>query len=291
MQPPKNRYSQPRQQAKQSKLPALPKLSAKPKKSKANGLKKSKGKLPRPARKVAIKQIRRFTHENVFTKYFLRSLAASIAALLLLVLATMFTPLLAIDKIVVSGNDKVSAKEISAVLKHRLGSALPMVSESDVADDLKKFKLIESISLISRPPHVLEVRVTERTAISIVVRGGTRYLYDPAGVNLGAATGYEKLPTIIVSDDPKTSKNFAQAIDVLLALPAQLLDRVAYIQAKSRDNVTMQLRGNATQTIIWGDSSDSILKSKVLKALLLKTSPKIRATFDVSSPLTPSVIR
>ncbi len=273
MKPPSNRYRQ----------------SGKPPSVRAP--KTTKTRIPLRQRISSSKEARKFTKESVFKKYFLRSLLASVVALVLLVFATMFTPLMAIDKIEVTGNSKVPAKKIAAALQHRVGSALPMLSEAAVAEDLAKFKLIESIALISKPPHTLEVRVTERTPISIVVRGSSRYLYDPAGVNLGLATGYEKLPTIIIKDDPKTSKNYRQAIDVLLALPAQLLDRVAYIQAKSRDNVTMQLRGYATQTIIWGDSSDSILKSKVLKALLLKTSPKIRATFDVSSPLTPSVIK
>jgi cell division protein FtsQ len=123
-----------------------------------------------------------------------------------------------------------------------------------------------------------------------VVSGGVQYLYDPAGVKLGPASGSEQLPTVIVTGNPKDSVTYRQAIDVILALPLQLLDRVAYIQAKTRDNVTLRLRGAAGQTVIWGDSSDSILKSKVLKTLLLKTSTKVRATYDVSSPLTPSVI-
>ena len=242
-------------------------------------------------RRQANKETRRFTKESRVRKVFLRSIAFSLVGLVLLVLATMFTPLLSIDKITVTGTSKVSNKQVLAVLKNRMGTPLPMISEASVAEDLAQFKLIESISLISKPPHALEVRITERTPISLVVRGGTRFLYDPAGVNLGVASGYELLPTIIVKDDPKSSKSYAQAIDVLLALPAQLLKRVAYIQAKTRDNVTLQLRGNAAQTIIWGDSSQSILKSKVLKTLLVKTSTKGRATFDVSSPLTPSVIR
>lgn len=275
MKPPKNRYS---------KLSAV-------EKPKAKAPKMAKVKLPKPQRREAKRQIQRFTKENVFGKYFFRSLTAGVLVLIIFVLSTMFTPLLAIDKITVAGNHRVSDKAVLAALRHRLGTPLPMLNAYDVAQDLSKFKLIESISLVSKPPHTLEVRITERTPISIVIRGGTRYLYDPAGVNLGVASGYEKVPTILVTDDPKTSENYKQAIDVLLALPAQLLDRVAYIQAKSKDNVTMQLRGNASQTIIWGDSSDSILKSRVLKALLLKTPGNVRATFDVSSPLTPSVIR
>ncbi|MEY3406020.1 MAG: hypothetical protein RLZZ556_92 [Actinomycetota bacterium] len=276
MQPPQNRYNRSRQNGEKAPKPVkTPKLS----------------KPPLRTRIASNREARRFTRQSPVKKYFLRSLLASLIALVLLVCATMFTPLMAIEKISVTGNQKVSAKQILANLKHRLGSPLPMVTEADVAKDLEKFRLIESISLVSQPPNKLEVRVTERTPISVVVRGSTRYLYDPAGINLGKASGNEALPVILVNDDPKTSENYAQAIDVLLALPAQLLKRVAYIQAKSRDNVTMQLRGLASQTIIWGDATDSILKSRVLKALLLKTPTNVRATFDVSAPLTPSVIR
>lgn len=272
MKAPKNRYAQ----TKPTKRPVL-----------------SPPKFARPARipRSARREIGQLRTKSSFWKYFNRSLLSGLGLLIILVLLTMFSPLLSVDKIVVSGNDKVSTKELSKALKHRLGSALPMVSEADIASDLKDFKLIESIAVVARPPHLLEVKITERTPIAVVIRGGTKYLYDPAGINLGIATGYEKIPTILVTDDPKTSKNYQQAIDVVLALPAQLLDRVAYIQARSRDNVTMQLRGNARQTIIWGDSSDSILKSKVLKTLLLKIGPGVRATFDVSAPLNPSVIR
>lgn len=276
MQPPLNRYRRARQNG------ARPARTSKVAKAR---------KPPLRTRIASNKEARRFTKESPVKKYFFRSLLAGLLALILLVCATMFTPLMAIEKISVTGNQKVSAKQILANLKHRIGSPLPMVTEADVAKDLEKFRLIESISLVSQPPNKLQVRITERTAISIVIRGSTRYLYDPAGVNLGKATGNEALPVILVNDDPKTSENYAQAIDVLLALPAQLLKRVAYIQAKSRDNVTMQLRGLASQTIIWGDASDSILKSRVLKALLLKTPANRKATFDVSAPLTPSVIR
>ncbi len=276
MQPPQNRYNRARQNGAKSVLPKKTPKIRKP---------------PLRTRIASKKEARRFTKESAVKKYFLRSLLAGLLALVLLVCATMFTPLMAIEKISVTGNRKVPSQQILANLKHRIGSPLPMLTESDVAKDLEKFRLIESISLVSQPPNKLQVRITERTAISIVVRGSTRYLYDPAGVNLGRANGNEALPVILVNDDPKTSENYAQAIDVLLALPAQLLKRVAYIQAKSRDNVTMQLRGLASQTIIWGDATDSILKSRVLKALLLKTPANIRATFDVSAPLTPSVIR
>ncbi len=242
-------------------------------------------------RRARVKEVRRFTKESQAKKIFVRSFLGAFLALVLFVLSTMFTPILAVNKITVVGENKVPESVIQSALKGYIGKPLPMISSENVAKDLAKFKLIESIAVVSQPPHELRVKIVERTPISIVVASGVAYLYDPSGIRLGVANGNEKLPTIIITGDPKTSKNYTQAIDVLLALPASLLGKIEYIQAKSRDNVTMRIRGNFRQTIIWGDSTQAALKSRVLRVLLSKTPSRIPATFDVSSPETPSVIR
>lgn len=292
MQPPKSRFNHVKPGVKpKAKLSKAKVVLPKPQKNR--GIRESlKGNRQTvSARRARYKEARRFTKESQVKKIFIRSLLAALVALILLVLATMFTPIMAINKISVTGTEKVSEKQIQAALKKYIGTPLPMINGSSVANDLAKFKLIESISLVSKPPYELQVRIVERTPISVVVQDGVGFLYDPSGVRVGVASGAEKLPTIIITGDPKSSKNYKQAIDVLLSLPSTLLDRVAYIQARTRDNVTMRLRGNAVQTIIWGDSTQSALKSRVLKVLLFKTPARIPATFDVSSPLTPSVIR
>lgn len=292
MQPPKSRFNHAKPAAKPKAKLSKPKIAV-PKAKRTRGVRESLkvNRSTAAARRAQLKESRRFTKESQVKKIFLRSLLGAVLALILLVLATMFTPIMAINKISITGTEKVPEKQIQAALKKYIGTPLPMINGNNVADDLAKFKLIESISLVSKPPYELQVRIVERTPISVVVKDGVGFLYDPSGVRVGVATGREKLPTIIITGDPKSSKNFKQAIDVLLSLPSSLLDRVAYIQARTRDNVTMQLRGNAVQTIIWGDSTQSALKSRVLKVLLFKTPARIPATFDVSSPLTPSVIR
>lgn len=290
MQPPRKRssYPKPVPLAKpKSKKPRAKVALVKAARPKKSPLKK----MVRDSRRAQVREARRFTKESQIKKIFFRSLLGGFIALLLLVSSTLVTPILAINKITVTGTQKVPEKQIQSVLKKYIGTPLPLINSQSVANDLAKFKLIESISIISQPPHELQVRIVERTPISVVVKGGVGFLYDPSGIRLGVATGSEKLPTIIITGDPKTSKNYTQAIDVLLSLPSSLLEKVAYIQAKTRDNVTMSLRGNSRQTIIWGDSTQSALKSRVLKVLLFKTPARVPATFDVSSPLTPSVIR
>lgn len=217
------------------------------------------------------------------------ALLASFVALVLLVLATIFTPILAVENIRVSGVSKVSKKAVEQAVKSQLGVPLPLVSTDAVAQALSKFTLIESFSLVSELPNTLHIAISERQPISIVDIKGVSYLFDPAGVRIGEATFKDKYPRVASTGDPKTSKSYALAIEVLLALPANLLPRVSQIDAKSKDDVTLQLRGNSAQRIIWGDASQSALKSKVLAALIVNQKPTDRVTFDVSSPTAPVV--
>lgn len=270
-------------------------------------------KVSRPANKVAVKreakrlgklrkvrkgtglfsrlspEAKRFTARSRRQKAIAWTLIGSFGSLALLVLAAVFTPLLAVEKIEVGGLKRLKEKSIVNALVSQVGKPLPMVNPGDVATALKAFPLIESFSVISLPPHTLKIQVTERQPIGIIVVAGTHYLYDPAGVRIGIATGAEKLPVITIQGSPENSKEFDAAIDVLMALPADLLKRVSDINAKSKDDVTLKLRGYAGQRIIWGDGSDSVLKSKVLDALIVNQKKTDRVTFDVSSPNAPVV--
>lgn len=234
-------------------------------------------------------EAKRFTAVSRRRKAVFLTLAVSMGSLILLVLATIFTPLLAVEKIQVTGITRLKEKSIINALQNQIGKPLPLVNPADVATALETFALIESFSVVSLPPHTLMIEVTERQPIGVLVVGGTRYLYDPAGVRIGKATGGEDLPLITIDGAPEKSKQFDAAIDVLMALPADLLERVSEIDAKSKDDVTLRLRGYAGQRIIWGDGSDSVLKSKVLDALIANQKKSDRVTFDVSSPNAPVV--
>lgn len=213
----------------------------------------------------------------------------SIAALVALVAATIFTPMLAVEAIEIRGLDRIPEKTIRKVLEKQIGKPLPLVNSDEIAVDLEKFALIESFSAISQPPHSLQIRIRERQPIVIVNSSGRAYLYDPAGVQIGLAKASDKYPILTITGSAKNSAEFKAAIDVLLALPATLLPKVATIDAKSKDDVSMQLRGYAGQRIIWGDASQSVLKSKTLAALLKNQNRTDRVTYDVSSPTTPVV--
>lgn len=234
-------------------------------------------------------EARRFTAKSRKQRTFLILFSSSFGALLVLVAATIFTPLLAVEKIEVSGVVRLKEKSIVNALTSQIGKPLPQVSSSEIAKALEAFPLIESFTIVSLPPHTLKIQISERQPIGVISVSGTRYLYDPAGVRIGISSGAEKLPIISIQGTPEESKEFDAAIEVLMALPSSLLERVSEINAKSKDDVTLRLRGYAGQRIIWGDGSNSVLKSKVLDALVANQKETDRVTFDVSSPNAPVV--
>ena len=217
------------------------------------------------------------------------SFVGSFGLLILLILATMFTPLLAVEKLEVTGTKRINNKTVLKALEKQIGVPLPMVNASSIADALAPFSLVDSFSVVSLPPHTLRIAITERQPICIVTVAGVDYLYDPAGIRVGNVGNSDNYPRIAIVGDPKGSAEFTAAIDVLLALPADLLGRIATVDAKSKDDVSMRLRGNAGQRIVWGDGSQSVLKSKVLAALIKNQKKTDYVTFDVSSPTAPVV--
>ena len=213
----------------------------------------------------------------------------SIAVLLAIVAGATFSPALAIKEIYVTGTERINPELISKALQSHIGTPLPLLDEKSVATSLSSFALIESFSATAVPPNGLQVKISERQAISVVAVKGERWLYDPAGVRVAQATGTEELPEIQISEEPRNSQRFRNAIDVLMALPEDLLNEVEFIEARSKDDVQMSLRSSRDQRIMWGDSSDSVLKSNVLQALMANHQKTQSVTFDVSSPNAPVV--
>lgn len=213
----------------------------------------------------------------------------SIAILLAIVAGATFSPALAIKEIYVTGTERIQPELISKALQGHIGTPLPLLDENAVAKSLATFALIESFSATAVPPNGLQVKISERQAISVVAVKGKRWLYDPAGVKVAQATGSEELPEIQISEEPRNSQRYRNAIEVLMALPDDLLHQVEFIEARSKDDVQMSLRTSREQRIIWGDSSDSVLKSKVLQALMANHRKTQSVTFDVSSPNAPVV--
>lgn len=208
-------------------------------------------------------------------------------SLTLLVLASYFTPLLAIEQISVSGTQRLSPTEISSALNDLKGRPLTTVSSDEVATLLGDFTLIETFTLQAQPPDVLRVKVREREPLVIMVRSGNNFLYDAAGIQIAPTDEIGSYPFFDFSGDPVSDPRYRIGVELLLSLPKETYDQVFSISVSEALTSRLVLRQQSLQ-VIWGSNEDPLLKAEVLQSLIA-TGLDDSVTIDVSSPTSPVV--
>lgn len=212
-------------------------------------------------------------------------LLTAFISLLGLVLATFQTPLLAIERIDFEGNELITSEELQASTAELMGQPLTTVSETQIESMLSDFTVIESFAIQSRPPNELVIRVRERQPVASVITADGQFVFDAAGVKLSNFSG-ERIPRIVVTEDPSESARFRSAVDVLLSLPIGLYREISLVSLNTQDSVELTLRDGTR--VIWGDDSEAKLKHEVLQTLIANQSEDV--DFDVSAPLAPVVV-
>lgn len=254
--------------------------------------------MKKPERELLGREVKRVKHQNKplgakagsgreFRVFGRLLLIGGPLLLVLLVVATLFTPLLAVEQIKVSGNERIQASKVMSALEDLVGKPLTTISEQQVADLLEDFPLIETFTLQAEPPHTLTVKIRERQPVLILVRGGKNLLYDAAGVKIGDATAKDKYPYFRFTADPLKDKRYETAIEVLLSLPVATYKQVFSIQVSEQLTTDLILKKSDIR-VIWGNTKQGILKAEVLNSLI-KTGLDQSVTVDVSSPNAPVV--
>jgi len=134
------------------------------------------------------------------------------------------------------------------------------------------------------PDHV-RIDVTERTAVAVVSWEGTWRGLDTDGVLFRSYPSRPAgLPEVRVTSST-SSDALVETGAVIAALPADLMQRVEYLDVRSIDAISLHLRGGAVVT--WGSSDQSAEKAAVLQ-VLLRNPAKV---YDVTAPGRPTVRR
>ncbi|MDR6559104.1 cell division protein FtsQ [Arthrobacter pascens] len=218
-------------------------------------------------------------------------MAACVAAALVagMILAAVYSPVLAVKTVTVSGTKLLKATQVQAALKPLEGTPLPQVNDEEVERLLKPLVQIKSVSTQARPPSELVVQVQERVPVALVKRGAEYLLVDVEGVRLTATAdpANVKLPVIDGGAGAIGKDLFQATTAVLGALPATVLAKLSNASAKSVDAVELKLVDG--QTIIWGNESEKELKARVLEALLKVPADPANPVnvYDVSVPRHP----
>ncbi len=206
-----------------------------------------------------------------------------------LLAAAIYSPVLALKNVSVSGTRLVTPEQVQAALEPLHGRPLPQISDDDVRGLLGPLIQVKSVSVEARPPSTLAVAVHERVPVALVKQGEQYQLVDVDGVQLGTTDdpASASLPVIDGGAGAIGQDLFRATAAVLGALPADVLAKLSNASAQSVDAVELKLVDG--QTIVWGNASEKELKAKVLAALLkAPADPKNPVkVYDVSVPRHP----
>ncbi|WP_099093365.1 cell division protein FtsQ/DivIB [Pseudarthrobacter sulfonivorans] len=217
------------------------------------------------------------------------TLGTVLALVCALLAAAIFSPVLAVGTVSVSGTRLVTTEKVQAALEPLKGKPLPQISDEEVSRLLAPLVQIKSVSTQARPPSGLVVQVLERVPVALVKQGEQYQLVDVDGVVLASPADPAAVALPVIDGGAGTiGKDLFQATAAVLgALPLDVLSKLSNASAQSVDAVELKLVDG--QTIIWGNAGEKELKAKVLEALLkVPADPKnpVRV-YDVSAPRHP----
>jgi cell division protein FtsQ len=214
------------------------------------------------------------------------TLVALVAALLA---AAVFSPVLAVDTISVSGTRLLTPAQVQTALEPLHGKPLPQITDEEVGRLLEPLVQVKSVSAQARPPSGLAVAVRERVPVALVKQGERYQLVDVEGIQLAATADPASVSLPVIDGGAGTigKELFRATAEVLGALPADVLAKLSNASAQSVDAVELKLVDG--QTIIWGNAGEKELKAKVLAALLkVPADPQNPVkVYDVSVPRHP----
>lgn len=216
--------------------------------------------------------------------------AAGVVVLVaVLVWALLFSPLLALrtSAVTVKGSDgTVKAAQVRKVLEKDEGTSILRLSTGDVEQEVTDALVRVRSTKVSRDPlHGLTVTLTMRVPVAAQETDAGWKVMDGDGVVLETAQEQPSGVVVIAAPDGQTALTGTQVKAVAKAvgsLDKTTRGQVAQGTASSTGQVTLTLTSGAK--VVWGDTSESELKARVL-AVLLKQGAQ---TYDVSSPRTPT---
>ncbi|MBC9955343.1 FtsQ-type POTRA domain-containing protein [Leucobacter sp. cx-42] len=210
----------------------------------------------------------------------------SVLALALFVLIGVFTPIMSVRNIEVTGTTTLDPVVVADQLSSLQGEPLALVSKGDVFTALEEFPLIERFGIELVPPSTLIVRVKERTPVVSLKGDGGYMLYDAAGVEVGTAA---ERPTGVPLGSEQVSDvstpAFAEAARIVRDLPDDPRNRIVTVAAKGAQDVRFTLDNGVE--VFWGNRERTQAKSAVLVKMLASLQDRGVSYIDVSSSEAP----
>ena len=208
-----------------------------------------------------------------------------------LVWVVWFSSAVAVNKIVIEGTTTLTSSDIRSQAAVRFGQPLVRVDTVAIESRVAEMERIDQVHVSRNWPRTIRIEVVERKPIAWVMSGGTMRALDRYGVDFRTWRSEPK-DLVEVQVAAATARQRQQALetsaavlDLLRTDDPDLLKKVQYVRADSKDSVELVL--GKSRTVTWGSAAKGEQKLTVLRSLL-----KIKARgYDVSAPEQPTTRR
>ncbi|WP_233245419.1 FtsQ-type POTRA domain-containing protein [Salinibacterium hongtaonis] len=243
----------------------------------------------RARRRFEKSEVRRFTRRARHRRVAWLAAGGTVAVFAALITVAVFSPLLSLDTIEVTGTSRIDPAAVVDSVDGQMGTPLALVDLDRLTRELGEFPLIRSYVTEMVPPHTMVIHITERQPVGAIIVGDGYRLVDPAGVVVEKSdTRPPGVPLLELVGADEDSTTFDSVVEVLLALPPEVLATVDSVTASTMDDVTLVF-GGVGQRVVWGSADRSELKARVLEKLIANQDPAIAVEYDVTAPLSAVV--
>lgn len=223
--------------------------------------------------------------------------STALVAVIALVWATFWSPLLNVRDVTVRGVEHLAAEDVvEATSLVGSGRNLLLLSTEEIAERVERLPWVKEADVDRMLPSSVRVSITERKPALVLSLGAARWTLDRSGHVLDSGEVRPGLPVLagveVGEVEPgvrlMTPESLA-ALKVFRALQGPLRKKIAGIFAPTTERITVSL---ADGTVIRIGSAEKLkAKSKVLKALLARLAQRgiTTAYVDVRVPTNPAI--
>ncbi|MEV5312162.1 FtsQ-type POTRA domain-containing protein [Streptomyces sp. NPDC052610] len=205
--------------------------------------------------------------------------------------------LLRLERVSVSGTRVLTPEQVREAADAPVGEPLISVDTEAMESRLRrKLPRIDTVDVERSWPHGMGLKVTERTAVLLVEKGGKFVEVDDEGVRFATVSDAPKGVPLLELRVSRSSSAAAslrrfgearltrEAVRVAGALPDRVARLTRVVKVRSYDDISLELGDG--RTVAWGSGEKGALKARTLNALM-KAAPDARH-FDVSVPTAPA---
>ncbi|MFD9908636.1 cell division protein FtsQ/DivIB [Streptomyces sp. NPDC059063] len=207
------------------------------------------------------------------------------------------SPWLRVERVTTSGTVKLTPDAVLEAADVPLGGPLISVDSGAIEERLRrKLPRIDSVDIVRSWPHGIALKVTERTPVLLVEKGGKFVEVDAKGVRFATVDKAPKGAPLLElaadrsGDAAASLRRFGpdrlrrEAVRVVADLPGSVAAETRAVKVRSYDSISLELADG--RDVAWGSSERGRAKAEALTALM-KAVPKARH-FDVSVPTAPA---